>query len=204
MEKAGGGAMCDRLLELAAKAGQGYDPIVEQIKKAQQQQLKIWNTSLSLLAQMIEHNLNAVVAPATGKCTVKTYHESLDLDSYLELCAGRSISKAWTFTISMDGPGHKSFTWLAWLGFRSNELQERFNRIDQGGPSIFWSIRNTGGYPPWVKDDSKVPAYKELTTAQGSGDEWFVKTVDGVVERLSTTAVASTIAEAMIKILVMA
>jgi Fic family protein len=193
-----------RSLELAAKAGQGYDPIVEQIKKAQQQQLKIWNTSLSLLAQMIEHNLNAVVAPATGRCTVKTYHESLDLDSYLELCAGRSISKAWTFTISMNIPGYKTFTWLAWLGFRSNELQERVNRIDQGGPSIFWSIRNTDGYPPWVKDDSKVPAYKELTTAQGSGDEWFVKTVDGVVERLSTTAVASTIAEAMIKILVLA
>jgi Fic family protein len=190
-----------RSLELAAKEGQGYDPIVEQIKKAQQQKLKIWDTSVSLLAQIIEHNLNAIVARASGRSEVKTFGESLDLEGYLELCEGRSISKAWIFTVAILIPGHKSFTWLAWLGFRSFEMQERVNSIDQGGPSIFWSIRNSDGYPPWVKDDSKVPAYKELTTAQGSGDEWFVKTLDGVVERHSTTAVASAISQAMIEIL---
>ncbi len=175
--------------------------MVEQIKKAQQQKLKIWDTSVSLLAQIIEHNLNAVVARTSGRCEVKTFGESLDLEAYLELCEGRSISKAWIFTVAIHIPGYKSFTWLAWLGFRSFEMQEHVNRFDQGGPSIFWSIRNSDGYPPWIKDDAKVPVYKELTTVQGSGDEWFVKTLDGVVERHRTTAIASAISQAMIEIL---
>ena len=190
-----------RSLELAAKEGQGYDPLVEQIKKAQKQKLKIWDTSVSLLAQIIEHNLNAIVARASGRCEVKTFGEALDLEDYLELCEGRSIPKAWMFTVFIHIPGFKSFTWLAWLGFRSFEMQEDVNSIDQGGPSIFWSIRNSDGYPPWVKDDSTVPAYKELTTVQGSGDEWHVKTTGGIVEQHSTTAVASAISQAMIEIL---
>jgi Fic family protein len=189
-----------RSLELAAKEGQGYNPIVEQIKKAQEQKLRIWDTSVSLLAQIIEHSLNDIVLRASGRCEVKTFGESLDLEGYLELCEGRSISKAWMFTVSIHIPGFKSFTWLAWLGFRSFEMKEHVNTLDQGGPSIFWSIRNSDGYPPWVKDDSKVPAYKELTTVQGSGDEWYVKTTDEIVKH-STTAVASAISQAMIEIL---
>jgi len=190
-----------RALELAAKEGQGYDPIVEQIRKAQQQKLKIWDTSVSLLAQIIEHNLNAVVERSSGRCEVKAFGESLDLEGYLELCEGRSVSKAWIFTVFIHIPGFKSFTWLAWLGFRSFDMHHAVNNIDKGGPSIFWSVRNADGYPPWIKDDSKVPAYQELTTVQGSGDEWYVKTVDGLIHRQSTTTVASTISQAMIEIL---
>jgi len=190
-----------RSLELAAKEGQGYDPIVEQIKKEQQQKLRIWDTSVSLLAQIIEHNINAVVSRASGKSEVKAYGDSLDLESYLELCDGRPIPKAWVFTVSINIPGYKAFTWLAWLGFRSYEMQDRVSAIDKGGPSIFWSVRNTDGYPPWIKDESKTPAYSELTTVQGSGDEWHVKTVQGNIESLSTTAVASSISQAMIRII---
>jgi hypothetical protein len=80
-------------------------------------------------------------------------------------------------------------------------MQHAVNNIDKGGPSIFWSVRNADGYPPWIKDDSKVPAYQELTTVQGSGDEWYVKTVDGLIQRQSTTTVASTISQAMVEII---
>ena len=190
-----------RSLELAAKEGQGYDPIVEQIKEEQQQKLKIWDTSVSLLAQIIEHSLNALVTRTSGRCEVKPYGDSLDLESYLELCDGRSIPKTWVFTVSITIPGYKSFTWLAWLGFRSYDMQDRVDSIDQGGPSIFWSVRNSEGYPPWIKDESKTPAYSELTTVQGSGDEWYVKTVQGIVESRSTTAVGRTISQAMMEML---
>ena len=186
-----------RSLELAAKEAEGYDPFIERIRKVQLQKLKIWDISISLLAQIIEHTLSGTIEKVSGRCEVKMFHDSLDIEDYLDLCEGRAVSKTWSFTVSLNIPGLGEQSWLAWQGFRSYEMHDRMKSFDQGGPSLFWSVRNASGYPPWVKDTAKTPFYQELTIVQGSGDCWYGKTMDGKIEQLGTATLADNISRAM-------
>lgn len=186
-----------RSLELAAKEAEGYDPFIERIKKVQLQKLKIWDISVTLLARIIEHSLSAIVEKVSGRCEVQMFSDSLDIDDYFDLCDGRSVSKTWSFTVSLSIPGLGEQSWLAWQGFRSYEMKDTMRTLDQGGPSLFWSVRNANGYPPWVKDASNTPVYQELSIVQGSGDYWYGKTTDGKIEQLGTAVIADKISRAM-------
>lgn len=188
-----------RGLEQAAKQEQGYNPAIERIRLAQERRLSIWNTSVSLLAKIVEHNLNALVESIGGRCTIKTFNDSLELDDYIDLCASRTASKAWSFTISLEIPGMPSLARLAWFGYRSPQMYRHLENIEEGGPSIFWSVKNSEGYPPWIQQDENAPAYIELTTIQGSGDDWYVMDNNHFISRASTTRVAKDISEALIQ-----
>jgi hypothetical protein len=186
-----------RSLELAAKEAEGYDPFIERIKKVQLQKLKIWDISITLLARIIEHSLSAIVEKVSGRCEVQMFSDSLDIDDYFDLCDGRSVSKTWSFMVSLSIPGLGEQSWLAWQGFRSYEMKDTMRTLDQGGPSLFWSVRNANEYPPWVKDASNTPVYQELSIVQGSGDYWYGKTADGKIEQLGTAVIADKISRAM-------
>lgn len=107
-----------RGLEQAAKQEQDYDPTVEKIRIAQERRLDIWNTSVSLLVRIIEHELSSVIEPMNGKYNIKTFDNSLDLDDYIVLCSRRSVSRTGSFIIDVEIPGMSSISRLAWFGYR--------------------------------------------------------------------------------------
>ena len=76
------------LCEDAAK--QCFNTALERIRLLQEKQLKIWETSVQLLASIIEHNVLASVVQVGGACKTKVFQEPLDIHDYLELCGGRS------------------------------------------------------------------------------------------------------------------
>lgn len=187
-----------RGLEQAANQVQGYSPEIEKLRRAQEQRLSIWNTSVSLLAKIIEHNLNGLVEAVGGRCVIKTFTESLELDDYIGLCSRHTMSNAWSFTVSLTVPGMPPVDRLAWFGYRSPQMYRHLERFEKGGPSIFWSVKNPEGYPPWIQQDDLAPAYVELTTIQGSGDDWYVMDNNHVISKMSTTKVAKGVCEALV------
>ena len=188
-----------RGLEQAAKQEQGYNPATERIRIAQERRLNIWNTSVSLLAQIIEHELNAMIEPIKGRCDIKTFDNSLELDDYIELCSRHPVSRTWSFIVTLDIPGMPGISRLAWFGFRSLQMYKQLESIENGGPSIFWSEKNPDGYPVWIRKENTAPAYIELTTVQGSGDEWYVMDQHHSIMKKGTTGIASDIAAAFIQ-----
>ena len=92
-----------------------------------------------------------------------------------------------------------SISRLAWIGYRSPQMYKQLENIEKGGPSIFWSKKNPDGYPTWIQDDNSAPSYIELTTVQGSGDDWYVMDKYQSITQRNTTKVASDIANSLIQ-----
>lgn len=178
-------------LENSAKQKQGFNPILAKIKMQQEKQLKIWETSVKLLATIIEHRVTDVVDAAGGKCEVKIFESPLDLDEYIEVCEGRSVPRSWAFIVIISIPGVPKLERLAYIGHRSATMFSHLNR--QGGPSLLWSKKNPAGFPKWISANELSPYGIELTTAIGNGDEWIVRFANDTTEHLTTTRLAEKI-----------
>jgi len=187
-----------RGLELSANKKQGYSPIQEKIRKQQQRQFSIWNSSVNLLARTVEHLLQSEVEPLHGRASAKIFESPLDLDDYLALCEGNSAPKSWAFILNVEIPGFERQTRLAYVGFRSRQMFHELG--DEGGPTILWSKRNPEGFPKWKGVSDEAPYAVELTTKAGAGDEWYAKRPDGSIESLPTTKLAEKIALGMIQL----
>ena len=61
-------------LENSAKKLQGYNPLIEKIRIQQEKQLKIWETSVKLLASIIEHRLSQAIEAVGGNGSIKSRH----------------------------------------------------------------------------------------------------------------------------------
>ncbi|WP_377703735.1 Fic family protein [Pseudoduganella sp. UC29_71] len=184
-------------LELSAKKRQAYNPALERIHKQQEKQLKIWETSVKLLASIVEHEVSKQLEAVNGTCIVKLFDAPLDFDDYLEVCSGHSVPQSWAFTIRLDVPGANRIEKLAYIGHRSARLHQYLNH--SGGPSLYWSRKNPDGLPKWISDAEKSPFAIELTSKVGNGDEWFARKSDDSVEKLSTTQLAGRIAHELIQ-----
>lgn len=188
-----------RGLEIAAKQQHGYNSAFEKIRKAQDRRLSIWNTSVSLLIRVIEHELcDVLIEKFNGKCGIRVFDDALELDDYVELCSRHSVSRTWAFIVNIQIPGLSPISRLAWFGYRSQQMCDYLEKFDQGGPSIFWSIKNPDDYPTWIQDDSEAPKYIELTTIQGSGDDWCVMDKNHSICKINTTNLAKAISEALL------
>ena len=183
-------------LELSAKK-QGYSPIQEKIRQSQEQRLKIWTTSVELLARMVEHFIHNEIEPMGGNVFVKVFESPLDLDDYISLCDRRSAPKSWAFITYIEIPGIPKQVRLAWIGYRSPLMFHRLG--DEGGPSIYWSKKNPEGYPKWLSTEIDAPFGVEITTKQGSGDEWYARRSDGRIETMNTTVLAKEISRNLIE-----
>lgn len=188
-----------RGLEQAAKQGQAYNPALEKIRIAQERRLNIWNTSVSLLIRIIEHELNSIIEPINGKCHIKIFDNALELDDYIELCSGHSVSRTWSFIINLEIPGMPGISRLAWFGYRSPQMFKHLYNKEKGGASIFWSEKNPEGYPTWIQKENTAPGYIEMTTIQGSGDDWYVLDKNHLIGEKTTTKLAKQIAQALIE-----
>lgn len=183
-------------LENSAKKRQGYDPLVALIQKRKEQNLRVWETGVALLASMIELRLAAKLEPLKGRVRIKTFANLLDLELYDELCAGRSVSGGWTFIVSISIPGFAQLEKLAYVQHRSSAM---YNQLGQeGGPSLFWSSKNPLGFPKWKPDFEQSPFAMELTSRVGSGDAWVARMADNSFVELATTEVADRLCDALL------
>lgn len=183
-------------LELSAKRKQGFNPTVEKIRQKQEKQLYIWETSVKLLASIIEHRLMQLLDPVGGNAIFRLYDSPLDLDDYLEACSGHSVSKSWAFSIRIEIPGLSHFEKLAYIGHRSDRMFNSMNR--EGGPSLYWSSKNPATFPKWLSDDENSPFAMEVTSKAGFGDEWTARLPDHSIQKFLTTDLAARIADALI------
>lgn len=172
-------------LERSAQLRQGYAVDIARIQQLQEQRLSIWLTAVKLLALTLENQLEQRLTRVKGSVRVRSFEESLDLEEYLELCQGRSISRSWAFTVEIDIPGVGRETYLAWQGFRSSLLFNGLNRT--GGPSLFWSLANPTGSPRWIADESKPPMHRELTLHPDDSSRWLARMEDGSLRDLSAS-----------------
>jgi Fic family protein len=182
-------------LEQSAKKKQAYNPAIEKIRRLQGKQLYIWQTSVNLLASIIEHRLSQLLEPVSGTCVIKLFDNSLDLEDYIEVCSGRSVPRSWAFSIRLEIPGITPLEKLAYVGYRSARTLQSLNQV--GGPSLYWSHKNPDGFPKWIDDGLNSPYSVELTSKEGNGDEWFARLGNDSVERVRTTDLAHRISNAL-------
>ena len=183
-------------LEQSAKRRQGYDPVQQRILMLQEKQLKIWETSVSLLAKIIEHRITQMLETVKGTCVVRIFENTLDLDDYIEVCGGHSVPLSWAFIVRVEIPGISRLEKLAWIGHRSSLIYQKLDR--EGGPSLYWSRKNPEGFPKWIADGQSSPYAIEITSRAGNGDEWFARFSDNSIDRVQTTELASRIADALV------
>jgi Fic family protein len=184
-----------RGLELAANAKQGYDAVAQKVRVRQQRLLQIWETSVKLLASSVELHLSQSLESVGGKCSIRLYDTPLDLEDYLEVCDGRPVSQSWAFEVRVEVPGLPRVEHLAWIGYRTELLKAR---LGGGGPSLFWSHRNSEAYPKWKADGNRSPFAVEITSDVGKGDAWIVRRCDGNLEQLSLVELSQKVAGALV------
>lgn len=183
-------------LENSAKQKQGYNPLIAKVRVQQEKQLKIWETSVKLLASIVEHRASNFVEGVNGKCEVKIFESPLDIDDYVEVCAGNSVPRSWAFIVNVEIPGVQKLERLAYIGHRSAFM---FNQLDrQGAPSLLWSKKNPAGFPRWISANESSPYALEMTTAIGNGDEWIVRLNGDSTQRMTTTSLAEKITESLV------
>lgn len=183
-------------LELSAKRKQGFNPVVEKIRLRQEKQLRIWETSVRLLASIVEHNVSSSLEPVGGICSAHVFNEPLDLQDYVEVCAGRPVPRSWAFILTVEVPGVSRLEKLAYIGHRSPRMYQHLER--QGGPSLYWSSKNPSGFPKWLGDGPASPYAVEVTALAGNGDEWFARFADDSIRRVQTTELARHVADAVV------
>lgn len=183
-------------LEGSAKRKQGFDPFLERIRARQQKELRIWETTVRLLAEIVEHKVSSALDSVGGRCRVRVFDDPLDLQDYIEVCSNHSVARSWAFDLSIEVPGIPKLEKLAYIGHRSDQMLQSLDR--QGGPSLFWSRKNPSGFPKWVNDNA-APYSVELTTKSGNGDLWYAKLTGGKVDVVQTTELAHRIAAALLQ-----
>jgi Fic family protein len=184
-------------LENSARKKQGYDPVVALVQKRKAQNLKVWDTGVSLLASMIELRLGARLEALKGRVRIKRFENLLDLETYEELCAGRGVSGGWAFIVAISIPGFPRFEKLAFVQHRSGAMFHRL--LQEGGPSLYWSSKNPSGFPKWKPDFERAPYALELTSRLGRGDAWIARTSDTSFVELPTTELADRLCDGLLQ-----
>lgn len=170
-------------LEQSAREEEGYDLVLAKLRQEQSRRQQIWMTQVKLLALTLVETLQEKISRLDGKVTLKLFEDSLDLDEYLALVQRQTISKSWSFIITMEIPSLPKTAHLVWFGYRSPGM---FNHLHQaGGPAMFWSIPNPAGYPRWITDETRSPRYVEMTILPEDPAEWIVRKRDGTIKKIS-------------------
>ncbi len=183
-------------LERTASRQQGYDVTQARLRHAQERQTAIWNEAIRLLFTLLEEALDTAVG-GMGVVTTRWYDAELSTDDYAALSEADSRGNSWLFRIDVDVPGLPRRRFLAWTGFRSDELKESHNVSD--GPSIFWSVPDPAGDRMWFKDERESPGVAELTLELPNVDRWLARLPNGETTRMLPSVIARRIAIAAVE-----
>lgn len=184
-------------LEHSARKQQGFNPVAEKLRIRQQQQITIWENSVRLLGSIIQERLTKLVEAARGVVSVKFFDHPIDVDDFVELCEGRSISGGWAFAVNIAIPGLGRLEKLAFVGHRSGRMYQAMNQ--EGGPALYWSRRTESGFPRWERDGPQSPYAIEATSKLGNGDAWTARLPDERFASLTTTELAERMSKALIE-----
>ena len=182
-----------RDLERAATAHQGFDKIQAALRQQQARKAGIWNDAVRLLFSLVDDALRAAVGP-TGTVATRWYEAELSTEDYVALCRGDSEGNSWLFRLAVEVTGVRSLRYLAWTGYRSNEMRQR--RTLGPGPSIFWSVPDPTGYQKWIRDDAQAPGVAELTLELPDVDRWIARLPDGEIRSFKPSGIARRIMRA--------
>ena len=172
---------------------EGFDIAQAKVRKAQKQQVDIWNDAVRLLLTLLEGALDAVFGEI-GKVSTRRYGDELRLEEYVTLLSGTPVSQSWLYRMDVDVPILGYRRWLAWTGYRSFEMN-RWQGIG-AGPSIFWSVPDPTGDRPWILAKSESPGVEELTLRLPDVDRWIARLPDGRIQQFRPSEVAERIAHA--------
>lgn len=184
-----------RDLERAATAQQGYDRAQAELRRAQQRQVAIWNDAVRLLFTLVDDAVKSTLGDM-GRIATHWYEDELLLDDYVALSKGDPAGNSWLFRLETDVPGLEGRRYLAWTGYRSDEIRQGA-RISKG-PSIFWSVPDPSGYRKWMMDDSQSPGAVEFTLPLPKADKWIVRMPGGRMTQLAPSALANRIGRAVV------
>ena len=188
-----------RDLERAATRQQGFDPVAARLRVVQEQRLKVFLTSVHLLAEMIQLELDNLLQRLGGRSHITVYADALDVDDYVMLCSRNPAGNRWAFRLQLEGPALKPLRRLAWIGYRSKRMDSRAPGDRLRGPSVFWSVPNPAQYPAWLPADEQSPSFSELATFADRGDVLLGEGVsDRRIRELRPSEVAHDIAAALV------
>jgi fido (protein-threonine AMPylation protein) len=180
-------------LENAAREKQGYSPVIAKLRNRQKDLLRVWNTSIQLLREMLFREIDELSVNGIEYAFYDLQLE-IDLDDYVALASRDPSGNAQLFRIRTSVPSiGVKHEFLFWIGFRNSKMIH--SELDQQlGPSIFVSIRNDG-YPPWIEDEAAAIGFNEATIKPGYGDIWFVRGPDSKIRRKSMSQFVKEIIE---------
>lgn len=187
-------------LESAAREVEGFDPVAVRLRQAQSRTLAVWNRSVELLYEVLVDKLVSLIEQAGGVLSSGMFSDTLALDDYISLCRGQAVARSWAFRVRVSVPGLGETERLAWVGYRSSQLQNAAGQAGTYTPSLFWSKRNPSSYPPWIRAEADAPELRELSITPSEGDEWHALRKDGTYVRLSTVQAARTVANAFVEL----
>lgn len=183
-------------LETSAKNQQGFNPLALKLRALHEKQIEVWNTSVSLLSSMIELSLHSKLSSLGGGVYRKIFGGIADVDDFVVLCSGNTVSSSWSFIISTRMQGVSNLSYLAFVGHRSSYLFNYLGR--EGGPSLHWSVERLNSTPRWRRALVDAPYAKEITTNLGKGDEWIVVLTNDTIVEHTTSELAERISNAII------
>ena len=172
---------------------EGFDIAQAKLRKAQKQQVDIWNDAVRLLLTLLDGALDAVFGEI-GKVSTRRYGDELRLEDYVTLLSGTPVSRSWLYRMDVDVPILGNRRWLAWTGYRSHEMNQ-WQGIG-AGPSIFWSVPDPTGYRPWTLAGSESPGVEEFTLRLPDVDRWIARLPDGRIQQFRPSEIAERIARA--------
>ncbi|MBK8263175.1 MAG: Fic family protein [Nannocystis sp.] len=179
-----------RDLERAATREQGFDAARAMVRQKQERHLSVWSAAVELMVSTLDDRLSEQAQELGATLRIQRYRDSLNLDEYLDLCQGGTISQSWTFRVELDIPALPRHVRLAWAGHRSREMLASLPPKAMDGPSLFWSEPNIERFPPWRRLD-QGPGCDEVTLVD---DRWFVRR-GPVISSLSTLELVDAIAK---------
>jgi len=181
-----------RDLERAAKRQQGYSEAAARLETRQRNQLAIWNDAMKLLFSLLEAAAERTFG-SVGTVSTRWYDDQLQFDDFVALSRGDAAGNSWLFRIGIEVPAVGAAKYLAWTGFRSDQMLSQATLSP--GPSIFWSVPDVSRRRSWVRRDELSPGGAELTLELPDVDRWIVRTREGAVTRLTASAVVRRIVE---------
>jgi Fic family protein len=184
-------------LERAAAEEQGFDPLLQKIRKQQDLRLEVWRRSVDLLSSRIELKLAEKLSDPSIQIGKEDFEGIADLDDFLTLCASKAIGRSWAFRISIRIGGVGRYSFLSFIGHRSYQMLDQLR--GEGGPSLYWSIYDQNYERKWRQISDEAPFFKEATIALDQGDNWTAIKSTGAVAKLSTVKLADSVAAAIVE-----
>lgn len=150
-------------IDRVRKAATGVSLEMERIAAIEERDASVWNAAISLLCEEFAAAFQRIADSDSTFIFDWRRYEPLDREDYRRLCERQNISQSWIARFSLSR-GQKSFRFLLWAGFVSEEIV----MLAKGKPALFLSEPNPNGYPQWRRpQDGFATTLREIAYVNG-------------------------------------